>query len=107
MYVVQALFFNTCCAKKLKLKDKTQAKNSRKKLKKKTQPYGGTPLKFEKLKRITQFLKKYFWGSPKNAIFINKILSKIKIFLIFVNTFGNSFQKLKKKLKQRVKFPKT
>ena len=28
----QALFFNTCCAKKLKLKDKTQAKNSRKKL---------------------------------------------------------------------------
>ena len=49
----------------LKLKDKTQAK----KLKKKLEPLGGTPLKFEKLKKITKFLFKKFWGGPKNAIF--------------------------------------
>ena len=31
-YILTGSFFNTFCAKKLKLKDKTQAKNSRKKL---------------------------------------------------------------------------
>ena len=31
----------------------------------------------------------------------------MKIFLIFVNKFRDSFQKLKKKLKPWVKFPKT
>ena len=49
-------------------KTKTQGQNSSKKLKKKTQPLGGTPLKFEKLKKITKFLLKKFWGGPKNAI---------------------------------------
>ena len=31
----------------------------------------------------------------------------MKIFLIFVNKFRNSFQKLKKKIRRLVKFPKT
>ena len=68
----QALFFNTCCAKKLKLKQKT--------LEKKTQPLGGTPLKFEKLKKITKFLFKKFWGGPKNAILKTHIVKKEDIF---------------------------
>ena len=50
-------------------KTKTQGQNSSKKLKKKTQPLGGTPLKFEKLKKITKFLFKKIWDGPKNAIF--------------------------------------
>ena len=39
--------------------------------------------------------------------FLKHILSKMKIFFIFVKKFRDSFQKLKKKLKPRVKFPKT
>ena len=64
-YLVSAGFFLTPLAEKTK----TQGQNSSKKLKKKTQPLGGTPLKFEKLKKITKFLLKKFWGGPKNAIF--------------------------------------
>ena len=46
------------------------------KLKKKTQHLGSTPLKFEKLKKITKFLAENFWGNPKNAIFIDKYCQK-------------------------------
>ena len=60
-------FFYHRLLKKLKLKDKTQAKNS-----KKTQPLGATVLKFEKLKKKNLLAK--FPGVPllnnKYAIFI-------------------------------------
>ena len=87
-------------------KTKTQGQNSSKKLKKKTQPLGGTPLKFEKLKKITNFFEKNS-GVVLKMQFLKHILSEMKRFLIFVNKFRNSLQKLKKKLKRGVNFSKT
>ena len=46
-------FFNTCCAKKLKLMDKTQAKNS----------LGGLSLPYAKLKKKLKLMK----FSPQNS----------------------------------------
>ena len=64
----------------LRKKTKTQGQNSSKKIKNKTQPLGGTPLKFEKLKKITKFLFKKFWGGPKMQIFKTHIVKKEDIF---------------------------
>ena len=64
------------------------------------------PLKFENLTKITKFLVKNFWGGPKMP-FLKQKLSKMKIFVIFLNKFRNCFQKLKKNKKPWVKFPRT
>ena len=78
MYIPQALFFNTCRRKKLKLKDKTQAENSRKKLNLSEAP----SLKFEKLKKITKFLVEKFWGVLKMSFFKTYIVKNEDIFYI-------------------------
>ena len=41
------------------------------------------PLKFEKLKKITKFIVKNFWGGPKNAIFKTNIIKNEDICDIF------------------------
>ena len=61
-------------------KTKTQGQNSSKKLKEKTQPLGGIPLKIEKLKKITQFLDKKFLGYPYKCHFCKQISSDKKFF---------------------------
>ena len=64
-------------------KTKTQAKNSRKKLKEKTQPLGATMLKLKKLKKKTHLLAK-FPGVPVNMPFLlPNIFNKGKILEMF------------------------
>ena len=48
----------------------------------KTQPLGGTPLKFEKLKKITKFLVEKFWGVLKMSFFKTYIVKNEDIFYI-------------------------